>query len=133
MTFLVSVVSMVLLTVLVQKTKMHGHARGGRRYEAWPQLMGIKLNHTITFTFALAPARASAPSSTLPVSAGEAHHGRAAGLKAFVAAVLGRHRLHPRRQLGGLAIGWRKVIVNALGVFPPGRRRGLVILNPWFW
>lgn len=116
-TILVSVVSMVLLTVLVQKTKMGTAMRAVSEDMSVAQLMGINVNHTITFTFAVGSALAGIGAILYCCKYPQVKPtmGALLGLKAFVAAVLGGIGSIPGAMLGGLAIGMAEVIVNALG------------------
>ncbi len=116
-TILVSVVSMALLTVLVQKTKMGKAMRAVSEDMSAAQLMGININHTITFTFAVGSALAGIGAILYCCKYPQVKPtmGSLLGLKAFVAAVLGGIGSIPGAMLGGLAIGMAEVAVNALG------------------
>ena len=57
-TIVVSVVSMIALTILVQKTKLGKAMRAVSEDMGAAQLMGISLNRTISFTFAVGSALA---------------------------------------------------------------------------
>ena len=116
-TLVVAVISMVLLTVLVQSTKMGKAMRAVSEDMGAAQLMGINVNRTITFTFAIGALLAGIGAilyccrypQVKPTT------GYLLGMKAFVAAVLGGIGSIPGAMLGGLAIGMAEVIVNALG------------------
>ncbi|SMC55368.1 branched-chain amino acid ABC transporter permease [Papillibacter cinnamivorans] len=107
MTIVVSVFFMVVLSFLVNKTKMGKAMRAASEDEATAQLMGINVNHTISFTFAIGSALAavgailycSAYTQLSPLM------GVMLGLKAFVAAVLGGIGSIPGAMIGGLVIG----------------------------
>lgn len=57
-TIVVSVISMIALTFLVQKTKMGKAMRAVSEDMGTAQLMGINVNRTISFTFAVGSALA---------------------------------------------------------------------------
>ena len=80
--------------------------------------MGISVDNTISFTFALGSALAGAAgvlwglyyTSITPLM------GIMPGLKAFVAAVLGGIGLIPGALVGGYLVGFLETIVNSLGL-----------------
>ncbi|HPK17202.1 MAG TPA: branched-chain amino acid ABC transporter permease, partial [Clostridia bacterium] len=82
------------------------------------QLMGININRTITFTFAVGSALAGI-GSVLYCSAypqATPTMGAMLGLKAFVAAVLGGIGSIPGAMIGGFAIGLAEALVSAVGL-----------------
>ncbi|MBQ3107811.1 MAG: branched-chain amino acid ABC transporter permease, partial [Firmicutes bacterium] len=87
----VSIVAMVALTFLVQKTKLGKAMRAVSEDMGAAQLMGISLNKTISFTFAVGSALAGIGAVLHIGSYFQASPmmGAMLGLKAFVAAVLG--------------------------------------------
>ena len=117
-TIVVSVVSMVLLTFLVQKTKRGKAMRAVSEDMGAAQLMGINVNNTITFTFAVGSLLAGIGSilycCTYPQVSPTM--GSMLGLKAFVAAVLGGIGSIPGAMIGGFAIGLAEVLVRAVGL-----------------
>ena len=117
-TIVVSVISMLALTFLVQKTKMGKAMRAVSEDTGAAQLMGIDINNTITFTFAIGSALAGIGAvlycCRYPVV--NPTIGSLLGLKAFVAAVLGGIGSIPGAMIGGLAIGFAEVLVTALGL-----------------
>lgn len=117
-TIAVSVVSMVALTFLVQKTRMGKAMRAVSEDTGAAQLMGININNTITFTFAIGSALAGIGAvlycCRYPIV--NPTIGSLLGLKAFVAAVLGGIGSIPGAMIGGLAIGFAEVIVTAIGL-----------------
>ena len=116
-TLAVAVVSMALLTVLVQKTKMGKAMRAVSEDMGAAQLMGININRTITYTFAIGACLAGIGAILYCCKYPQVKPttGYLLGLRAFVAAVLGGIGSIPGAMLGGLAIGMAEVIVNALG------------------
>ena len=92
-TIVVSVLSMVVLTFLVQKTKRGKAMRAVSEDMGTAQLMGINVNNTITFTFAVG----SAHPLLLHLSPGIPHNGLHAGAEGLCGGGAGRNRLHPRR------------------------------------
>lgn len=118
MTVVVSVLAMVLLTLLVQKTKMGKAMRAVSEDMGAAQLMGISVNKTISFTFAVGSALAGI-GAVLYCSAypqASPMMGSMLGLKAFVAAVLGGIGSIPGAMIGGFAIGLLEALVSALGL-----------------
>ena len=117
-TIVVSVISMVLLTFLVQKTKRGKAMRDVSEDMGAAQLMGINVNNTITFTFAVGSLLAGIGSilycCTYPQVSPTM--GSMLGLKAFVAAVLGGIGSIPGAMIGGFAIGLAEVLVRAVGL-----------------
>ena len=97
-TLLVTVLSMLALTFLVQKTKLGKAMRAVSEDMDAARLMGINVNSTISFTFAVGSALAGIGSVLYCCSYPQATPtmGSMLGLKAFVAARSGRHRLHSR-------------------------------------
>ena len=79
--------------------------------------MGINVNSTISFTFALGSALAGAAGVLIPLSQPsiEPLMGMVPGIKAFVAAVLGGIGIIPGATLGGFLIGGVETITVALG------------------
>ena len=117
-TIVVSVLSMVVLTFLVQKTKRGKAMRAVSEDMGTAQLMGINVNNTITFTFAVGSALAGIGSilycCTYPQVSPTM--GSMLGLKAFVAAVLGGIGSIPGAMIGGFAICMAEVLVRAVGL-----------------
>ncbi len=117
-TIAVSLLSMVVLTFLVQKTKRGKAMRAVSEDMGTAQLMGINVNNTITFTFAVGSALAGIGSilycCTYPQVSPTM--GSMLGLKAFVAAVLGGIGSIPGAMVGGFAIGMAEVLVRAAGL-----------------
>ena len=103
----VSLVLMVLLQLIVQKTKMGKAMRAVSVDSDAAQLMGINVNRTISFTFALGSALAGAAGVLIALyyNSLEPLMGMTPGIKSFVAAVLGGIGIIPGAALGGFLIG----------------------------
>ncbi|MEG0875559.1 MAG: branched-chain amino acid ABC transporter permease [Oscillospiraceae bacterium] len=117
-TILVSIVSMILLTFLVHKTKMGKAMRAVSEDMGAAQLMGISVNRTISFTFAVGSALAGIGSVLYCCAYPQAAPmmGSMLGLKAFVAAVLGGIGSLPGAMIGGFCIGIAESVVSAVGL-----------------
>ena len=117
-TIVVSVVSMIALTFLVQRTKLGKAMRAVSEDMGATQLMGINLNRTISFTFAVGSALAGIGSVLYLCAYPQASPtmGSMLGLKAFVAAVLGGIGSIPGAMIGGFAIGLAEALVSAAGL-----------------
>ncbi|MEG1525427.1 MAG: branched-chain amino acid ABC transporter permease [Clostridia bacterium] len=117
-TLATTAISMVALTLLIRKTKMGKAMRAVSEDTGAAQLMGININRTISFTFAIGSALA-AIGSVLYCSAypqATPTMGSMLGLKAFVAAVLGGIGSIPGAMIGGLAIGLAEALVSTVGL-----------------
>ena len=111
LTIVVTIIAMAALTVVVQKTKLGKAMRAVSEDMGAAQLMGISLNRTISFTFAIG--------SVLYLCAYQQASptmGSMLGLKAFVAAVLGGIGSIPGAMIGGFAIGLLEALVSAVGL-----------------
>lgn len=118
LTIIVAVIAMVALTLLVQKTKLGKAMRAVSEDMGAAQLMGISLNKTISFTFAVGSALAGIGSVLYLCAYSQASPtmGSMLGLKAFVAAVLGGIGSIPGAMVGGFAIGLLEALVAAVGL-----------------
>ena len=118
-TLVVTVLSMLVLTFLVQKTKLGKAMRAVSEDMDAARLMGINVNSTISFTFAVGSALAGIGSVLYCCSYPQATPtmGSMLGLKAFVAAVLGGIGSIPGAMVGGIAIGLCECFVSAIGPF----------------
>jgi len=115
-TIVVSVISMIILTFLVNKTKMGKAMRAVSEDMGSAQLMGIGLNKTISITFATGSALAGIGSVLYLCAYPQASPtmGSMLGIKAFVAAVLGGIGSIPGAMIGGFAIGLLEALVSAI-------------------
>lgn len=118
LTPIITIVLVLILMWLVNKTKIGMSMRAvSRDYEA-ASLMGIKLNKTILFTFAIGSLLAAIGSilyftdrmTVFPYS------GSLPGLKCFVAAVFGGIGSIPGALIGGFFIGICETIIKAIGL-----------------
>lgn len=111
-------IAMVLLNVLVKKTKMGKAMRAVSEDAGAAQLMGININNTISFTFAVGSALAGIGSVLYCCAYPKATPtmGSMLGLKAFVAAVLGGIGSIPGAMAGGFAIGISEALVSSAGL-----------------
>ena len=114
----ISLILMVLLQVIVQKTKMGKAMRAVSVDSDAAQLMGINVNRTISFTFALGSALAGAAGVLIALyyNSLEPLMGMTPGLKSFVAAVLGGIGIIPGAALGGFVIGLLETFATAFGM-----------------
>ena len=104
---IVALVLMVALQIIVRKTKMGKAMRAVSVDSDAAELMGINVNSTISFTFALGSALAGAAGVLIGLyyNSIEPLMGMTPGIKAFVAAVLGGIGIIPGAALGGFVIG----------------------------
>ena len=114
----VSVFLMVALQFIIQKTKMGKAMRAVSVDSDAAQLMGINVNRTISFTFALGSALAGAGGVLIGLyyNSIEPLMGMTPGIKAFVAAVLGGIGIIPGAALGGFVIGLLETFATAIGL-----------------
>ena len=114
----VSIFLMVALQFIIQKTKMGKAMRAVSVDSDAAQLMGINVNRTISFTFALGSALAGAGGVLIGLyyNSIEPLMGMTPGIKAFVAAVLGGIGIIPGAALGGFVIGLLETFATAIGL-----------------
>ena len=107
LTIAACVVIMIGLTTFVNKSKMGKAMRACSEDKAAAQLMGISLNRTISFTFAIGSALAAVAGALLCSSYPtlQPTTGAMPGIKAFVAAVFGGIGSIPGAFLGGILLG----------------------------
>jgi branched-chain amino acid transport system permease protein len=120
-TIAVTAVSMILLTLLVQKTKMGKAMRAVSEDMGAAQLMGISINRTISFTFAVGSALAGIGSGALlhRLSQATLPMGPCLALRPL-SPPCWRIGSIPGAMIGGLVIGLAESLVS-VPVFPPGR------------
>ena len=107
LTIILSVLLMVALFILVQRTKMGKAMRAVAEDKETAALMGIDVDRVIANTFAISGALAGAAGVMWGLHMGIIYHfvGFIPGMKAFTAAVLGGIGNIPGAMLGGLALG----------------------------
>lgn len=117
-TVVVTAVATVVLTFLVQKTKLGKAMRAVSEDMGAARLMGINVNTTISFTFAVGSALAGIGAVLYCMAYMQASPtmGIMLGTKAFVAAVLGGIGSIPGAVIGGLLVGFAEVFVSAIGL-----------------
>ena len=117
-TVLVTIVATAILTILVQKTKLGRAMRAVSEDMGAARLMGINVNNTISFTFAVGSALAGIGAVLYSMAYTQASPtmGIMLGTKAFVAAVLGGIGSIPGAVIGGLVVGFAEVFVSAIGL-----------------
>ena len=105
---------LIALTFIVQKTKVGTAMRAVSFNEKAASLMGINVNFIISFTFGLGSALAAAGGILYAMSYASVDPlmGVQTGLKAFIAAVLGGIGNLPGAALGGLLIGMVETFVS---------------------
>ena len=114
-TLAVTVLSMLVLTFLVQKTKLGKAMRAVSEDKEAAELMGISVNRTITVTFAIG----SALAGVAAIFYGAAYTyirpttGAMPGIKAFTAAVFGGIGSIPGAFVGGILIGIIEAMAQA--------------------
>ena len=114
----VALVLMVALQLIVKKTKMGKSMRAVSVDSDAAELMGISVNNTISFTFALGSSLAGAAGVLIGLyyNSIEPLMGMTPGIKAFVAAVLGGIGIIPGAALGGFVIGILETLSTAIGL-----------------
>jgi len=104
--FVVAVILMVLLNVIINRTRIGKAMRAVSQDADTARLMGIPVNNVISFTFALGASLAAAAGILFASSFPQInpYMGMMPGLKAFVAAVFGGIGSIPGAMLGGFII-----------------------------
>ena len=117
-TIITCIIIMAALTTFINKTKVGQAMLAVSEDTGAATLMGINVNSTISFTFAVGSALAGIGSVLYCCSYPQATPtmGSMLGLKAFVAAVLGGIGSIPGAMIGGIAIGLCECFVSAIGL-----------------
>jgi len=114
---LTAVVLMIALQFLVKKTRTGKAMRAVSIDRDAAELMGIKVDSTISYTFLIGSALAGAAGVLVGIyyNSIDPLMGMIPGIKAFVAAVLGGIGSIPGAMVGGLAIGIIETMVSGYG------------------
>ena len=118
LTVAVTIVATVVLTLLVQKTRLGKAMRAVSEDMGAARLMGVNVNSTISFTFAVGSALAGIAAILYSMAYQQVSPtmGVMLGTKAFVAAVLGGIGSIHGAVIGGLIVGFSEVFVAAFGL-----------------
>lgn len=113
----ITLILMVLLQFIVKKTKIGKAMRAVSLDRDAAELMGINVNTTISFTFAIGSALAGAAGIMVGIYYNSINPlmGMLPGIKAFVAAVFGGIGIIPGAMIGGYFIGIVEVLVSGYG------------------
>ncbi len=113
----ITVILMVALQFIVKKTKTGKAMRAVSLDSDAAELMGINVNNTVSFTFALGSALAGAAGILVGIYYNSINPlmGTLPGLKAFIAAVFGGIGIIPGAMIGGYFIGIVEVFVSGYG------------------
>ena len=108
---------MLVLQYIIHKTKVGKSMRAVALDKDAAELMGIDINKTISYTFALGSSLAGAAGVLVGAYYNSINPlmGMVPGLKAFVAAVIGGIGVIPGAMFGGLFLGMTETTVSALG------------------
>lgn len=114
LTLSVTLVLMVILTFIVERTQMGRAMRAVSHSRDTAALMGIPVNRVVSFTFAIGSTLAGAAAFLIAVDKHliRPDMGMTGGLKAFVAAVLGGIGSIPGAVAGGLLLGISETLVS---------------------
>lgn len=115
--FVITILLMLLLQYVVQKTKIGRSMRAVSVDAEAAQLMGVNVNATISYTFAIGSALAGAAGVLVGVYYNTVSPlmGLVPGVKAFIAAVFGGIGIIPGAMFGGFFIGIVETLVAGYG------------------
>lgn len=104
----VTAVIMVLLIYIIKFTRLGKAMRATAQDKEMAQLLGVNINQVISFTFIMGSALAAIGGILICSYMGQINYyiGFVAGIKAFVAAVLGGIGSIPGAVLGSFILGW---------------------------
>ncbi len=110
-----SILLMILLQIVIYRTKIGKAMRATSTDKDAAALMGINVNTTISATFAIGSALAGAAGVLMSIlySSLDPYMGLQPGIKAFVAAVFGGIGLIPGAFVGGILLGLIETFVTA--------------------
>jgi branched-chain amino acid transport system permease protein len=113
----ITVILMIMLQFIVNRTRIGKAMRAVSLDKDAAELMGINVDTTISFTFALGSALAGAAGVMVGVYYNSINPlmGVVPGLKAFIAAVFGGIGIIPGAMIGGYFIGIIEVLVSGYG------------------
>ena len=117
--FATTIILMIILQLIVKKTKMGRAMRAAAADPVAAELMGININGTISFVFAIGSAMAGAAGVLIGLyyNSIEPTMGLTPGIKAFVAAVVGGVGSIPGAAVGAVIIGCLESLMQAIGVY----------------
>ena len=115
--FATTIILMIVLQLIVKKTKMGRAMRAAAADPVAAELMGININGTISFVFAIGSAMAGAAGVLIGLyyNSIEPTMGLTPGIKAFVAAVVGGVGSIPGAVVGAVIIGCLESLMQAIG------------------
>lgn len=115
--FATTIILMIILQLIVKKTKMGRAMRAAAADPVAAELMGININCTISFVFAIGSAMAGAAGVLIGLyyNSIEPTMGMTPGIKAFVAAVVGGVGSIPGAAVGAVIIGCLESMMQAIG------------------
>lgn len=115
--FATTIILMIVLQLIVKKTKMGRAMRAAAADPVAAELMGININGTISFVFAIGSAMAGAAGVLIGLyyNSIEPEMGLTPGIKAFVAAVVGGVGSIPGAAVGAVIIGCLESLMQAIG------------------
>ena len=115
--FATTIILMIILQLIVKKTKMGRAMRAAAADPVAAELMGININGTISFVFAIGSAMAGAAGVLIGLyyNSIEPPMGLTPGIKAFVAAVVGGVGSIPGAAVGAMIIGCLESLMQAIG------------------
>jgi branched-chain amino acid transport system permease protein len=106
--YITTAVVMLLLTYMIKFTRMGKAMRAVAQDRTMSMLVGVDVNRVISYTFIIGSATAAIGGVLIASHIGQINFyiGFIAGIKAFVAAVLGGIGSMPGAVLGSLVLGW---------------------------
>lgn len=115
--FATTIILMIILQLIVKKIKMGRAMRAAAADPVAAELMGININGTISFVFAIGSAMAGAAGVLIGLyyNSIEPTMGLTPGIKAFVAAVVGGVGSIPGAAVGAVIIGCLESLMQAIG------------------
>lgn len=114
---LTTVILMLVLQYIVHRTRVGKSMRAVSLDREAAELMGVNVNRTISYTFAIGSSLAGAAGVLVGVYYNSINPlmGIMPGLKAFIAAVIGGIGIIPGAMIGGFFLGITETVVSASG------------------